>query len=107
MASVAYTPGVSQFHIKPVSLDEKNSHIGQDPVFTRGDPDAEENVISVDKDEPLGMPEDMEGADRTPTRAQPMPEGVQGGVSEQGIQHSVQQLRASRRQCEGEDTNKH
>ena len=28
-------------------------------MFTRGDPDVEENVISDDKNEPLGMPEDM------------------------------------------------
>ena len=61
-----------------VSLKEKNSHIGQDPVFIRGDPDIEETVISDDEDNPLGIPEDMEGADRTPTRVQPKPEDVQG-----------------------------
>ena len=72
-----YTPLVS-FINKLFSLEEKNIHIGQDPVSTRGDPDIEENVISGDEDEPLGIPENIEGADRTPTRVQPMPEDVQG-----------------------------
>ena len=31
---------------KLVSLEEKNSHIGQDPAFTLGDPNVKENVIS-------------------------------------------------------------
>ena len=63
---------------KRAKLDEKNNHIGQDPVFTRGDPDVQETVISDDGVEPLGMPEDMEGADRVPGRVQPMPEDVVG-----------------------------
>ena len=53
---------------KLVSFEEMNSHIGQAPVLIRGDPDVEENDISDDEDEPLGMPEDMKGADRTLTR---------------------------------------
>ena len=52
--------------------------VSQDPVFTRGDPDVQETVISDDGEEPLGMPEDMEGADRAPGRVQPMPEDVVG-----------------------------
>ena len=39
---------------KLVKLDEKNNHIGQDPVFTRGDPDVQETVISDDGEEPQG-----------------------------------------------------
>ena len=34
------------------------------------------NHISDDGDEPLGMPEDMEGVGRSPTRVQPTPEDV-------------------------------
>ena len=46
-------------------------------MFTRVDPDIEKNVIYDDEDEPLGMPENMERADRDNTRVQPMPEDVQ------------------------------
>ena len=51
--------------------------MGQEPVFTRGNPDIEETVISDDENEPLGMPENMKGVERTPTRVQPMPKDVQ------------------------------
>ena len=54
---------------KLVSLGKKNSPICQDPVFTRGVPDVEE-------EEPFAMLEDMEGAYRTTTRVQPIPENV-------------------------------
>ena len=62
-----------------VSSEEKNSRFSQELVFTRGDPDIEETVISDCENEPQGLPEDMEGADRTPTSVRPMPENVQGG----------------------------
>ena len=52
------------------SEDSKNRHIGQDPVLTRRDQDTEQTVISDDEDEPLGMPENMDGPDRTPTKNQ-------------------------------------
>ena len=52
--------------------------IGQDPVFTRGDPDIQETVISDDGEKPLGMPGDMESVDRAPGRVEPMPEDVVG-----------------------------
>ena len=64
---------------KLVSLEEKSSHTGQDLVFTRGDPDIEETIISDDGDESLDMPEDTKGVDRTPTRLQSRPEDVKGG----------------------------
>jgi len=63
---------------KLVTMEEKSKHIGQDPVFTRGDPDFQETVIYDDVEEPLGMPEDMEGADRVAGAVQPMPADVQG-----------------------------
>ena len=67
--TVLFTPQVLlSFIIKLVSLEEKNSLIGQDPELTRGYPGIEENVMSDNEDEPLCMPEDMEGADRAPTR---------------------------------------
>ena len=75
--SQAYSQVLVSFINKLVSLEEKNSHMGQNPMSTRGDPDIEETVTS-DGEDPLGMPKDMEGADRTPTRVQPIPEDVQG-----------------------------
>ena len=41
MDGTAYTPDVSQRYQQVSDLEDKNSHIGQDPVFTRGDPDDE------------------------------------------------------------------
>ena len=69
--TVLPTPQViTSFINELVSLMETNSPIGQDPVFTRADLDVEENGLSDDEDEQLGMPDDMEGAGRSPTRVQ-------------------------------------
>ena len=56
--------------------DEKDKHIGQDPVVTRGDPDVEEFIVDGDGDEQLGMPEDKEATDRTPARVREMPDDL-------------------------------
>ena len=68
MDSVAIPRLLVSFINKLVSREEKNDHIGKDPVFTRSDPDVEGNFISDDEDEQIEMPEGMQGADRTPTR---------------------------------------
>jgi len=62
---------------KLADVEKRDKHIGHDPVFTRGDPDYQETVIQDEEDEPLGLPEDMEGADRVPGRVQPLPDDVQ------------------------------
>ena len=54
------------------SDDSKSSLISQGPVFTSNDPHIEGIVRSADADEPLGMPDDMEIPDRTPTKGQQM-----------------------------------
>ena len=50
---------------KLIDLDDEDSHIGQAPVFSRGDPDVKETIVDSNDDEQLGMPEDMEATDRT------------------------------------------
>ena len=47
-------------------------------MFSRGDQDIEEAVIADDQNEPLGVPEVMDGTNRTATRVKPIPEDVQG-----------------------------
>ena len=53
-------------------MEKTNEHIRQDPVFTRGVPDFQETVGNDDEEEPLGMPEDMEGAYKVAGAVQPM-----------------------------------
>ena len=66
-----HIPKVSvSFIYKLVTLEKNSSHIDQDPVLTRGDPDIKKAVISDDGYEPLGTPEDIDGVEKTPTRVQ-------------------------------------
>ena len=51
------TPQVLVIFINKLSIvDDKNSRIGQDPVFTRGDPGIEKTDMSSDEDESLDRP---------------------------------------------------
>ena len=52
------------FTNKPSSENSKHSRIVQNPEFTHGDSDIGETVISYNEDEPVCMPEYMEGPDR-------------------------------------------
>ena len=84
---------------KLCEADEKDKHIGQDPVFTRGDPDAEEFIIGGDEDEQLGMPKDMEATDRTPARVRDMPDDL----VEEYVRNAFSTLYSSSRTQEDED----
>ena len=66
--------------------DNKNGHIGRDPVFTRGHQDIKETVISDGGDEPLGIPEDMETRGRIP--AQECPAEDEGTLRRTSMQMS-------------------
>ena len=61
---------------KLCEADDKDNHIGQDPVSPCGDPNNEEIIMDGDEDEQLGMPEDMEATDRAPARVRDMPDSL-------------------------------
>ena len=82
---------LANFVNKLCEADEKDKHIGQDTVFTRGDPAVVEFIIDGDEDEQLGMPEDMEATDRNPARR------PSRGVREGCIQYPLQFISYTRR----------
>ena len=57
-------------------VDDKDSHIGLDPEYSRDDLDIEETIIDGDEDKQLGMPVGMEATDRTPARIQDIPDNL-------------------------------
>ena len=52
------------------NLENKDSHIVQNPVFTRCDSGIDEAVIFVEEEKQSSIPEEMEVPDRTPTKGQ-------------------------------------
>ena len=73
-------------------------------MFSRGDPNIEETIIDSDKDEPFGMPEDIEATDRALARVQDMP----GDLVEEYVRNAFSSpYSASQTQEEDEDTDMH
>ena len=67
---------------KQSSVDSKNIHINQNPVFKRGNPVIEETVLTNNENELLCIPEITEGPGRAPTKMQlPLDEEVDEFVS--------------------------
>ena len=61
---------------KQCEADEKDYHIGQNPVFSRGDPAIEDFIIDCDEDKQFGISEDMEATDRAPIRVRDIPDDL-------------------------------